>query len=123
MHADRREVIAWKFELPALGDWESYPSLVTMPQSNEELYASCRSTLACIEALGNRNAIIAQIGSPEKTLPIGNFFVTDPTDQTVTYCDLVELHQVGEFVIRIGYINEVVKKVRGMPKIHWRDLE
>ena len=94
-----------------------------MPDSNEELYASCRSAVGRIEALGNRDAIIAQIGSPAKTLPIGDFFVTDPTDRTVTYCDLVELHMVGEFVIRIGYIDKVAKKVRGMPKIHWRDLE
>ena len=122
--AEQRDFEAFEQKVtPDLFYLRSSFASVAMPDSNEKLYALYRSTVARIEALGDRDSIIAEIGSPEKVLPVGDFFVTDPTDLTVTYCDLVELHLVDEFVVRIGYINNVAKKIRGMPQIHWRDLE
>ena len=94
-----------------------------MAYPHQDLYAKCRETVERIRSLSSRENITEVIGLPLKSLPIGNFFITDPETRDVTYCDIVELHHVDDFVIRIGYIKNVAQKVRGIPKIHWQEIE
>ena len=83
-------------------------------------YKKRHEAVAIVEALGTYAAVHGQLGEPVQLLPIGNFFATNPDDLSVTYCDLVELYHYHGCAIRVGYINGVVKKVRGMPLEHWR---
>lgn len=92
---------------------------VIASMNNDELYQHCRETVETVRALATRDVVQAQMGVPAQTLPIGDFFVTH-ADQSVSYCDLVELYYFNECAIRIGYINGMIEKVRGMPLVHWR---
>ena len=87
--------------------------------TNEQLYQNRHEAVAMVEALQTYEAVHKQLGEPVHVLPIGDFFVTNPDDLSVTYCDLVELYRFYGCAIRIGYIKGVVKKVRGMPLEHW----
>ena len=86
--------------------------------TDQDLYQHCRETVAMVEALKDFAAVHGEIGKPVQLLPIGDFFITSP-DLSITYCDLVELHHFRGCAIRIGYINQQIKKVRGMPLAHW----
>lgn len=87
--------------------------------SDEELYRKCRETVATVYAFGDLATVHDQVGEPVQVLPIDDFFVTNP-DKSVTYCNLVELHHFRNCAIRIGYIDQQVVKVRGMPLAHWK---
>jgi hypothetical protein len=91
-----------------------------MGMTSEELYQKRHEAVALVEALGTYEAVHKQLGDPLQVLPIGDFFVTNPDDRSVTYCDLVELYHFHGCAIRVGYINRLVKKVRGMPLEHWK---
>lgn len=87
--------------------------------SDDELYGRCRDAVAHVTSLREQSTVHKQLGTPERCLPVNDFFVTHE-DLTVTYCDLVELFYYRNCAIRVGYINQEIVKVRGMPLEHWQ---
>jgi hypothetical protein len=87
--------------------------------TDQELYRKCRETVANVEALQDLRTVRQKLGEPVQVLPIGDFFITN-SDRSVTYCDIVELHHFDDCAIRIGYIEQRIVKVRGMPLAHWK---
>lgn len=86
--------------------------------NNQEPYQTCRETVEHVRSLRARAAVLYHWGPPIQDLPIGDFFITH-ADRTVTYCDLVELFHINNCAIRIGYIDQKIVKVLGMPLEHW----
>lgn len=88
---------------------------------HQDLYRKCRQTVTTVESLRDLPTVHQELGEPVQVLPVGDFFVTN-NDRSVTYCDLVELYHFRDCAIRVGYIDNRVVKVRGMPLVHWKHL-